>query len=274
MRTYITRTGSALALTAGLLAGCQSSARRSPYADNPLLQTRPPLQQTNAGNDRLNQIAQAGPRTVVPPPGMAGSPTTYQSAALTAPATTAPSQPPVYATTTTYTSPPMPDAGPAMPDPVAAAPAAPPMPDPLPAQAPTPEPIATTAAVAPDPLMPPAPPPTMSALAAPPAAAPPTIAPVRQVNGRFGHAGDYTWLQGELDKHYRGYLDLRYQSPSEEDAFGGKVRLEGDPRLGEFQAGDVVAVEGELIRDAEGGSQAWGQYPRYRIRSIRLIERK
>ena len=42
----------------------------------------------------------------------------------------------------------------------------------------------------------------------------------------------------------------------------------------EFRAGDVVAIEGELIRDAEGGAQAWGQYPRYLIRSIRLVERK
>src|SRR5436305_1991076 len=33
----------ATALAAGLLAGCQSDARRTPYADNPLLLSRPPL---------------------------------------------------------------------------------------------------------------------------------------------------------------------------------------------------------------------------------------
>src|SRR5207253_1953270 len=163
--------------------GCQSSPRRSAYADNPLLQSRPPLQQTNSGNERLNQIAQAGPHTVVPPPATAGA-TTYTPTALAA---QAPGQPPAFAAaTTTY-----------------AAPAAP---------------------------------------------APEPSAPGRQANGHFGHTADYTWLHGELDRHYRGYLEVRYQSPSEEDAFGGKVRLEDDPRLAEFRAGDVVAVEGELVR--------------------------
>ena len=88
------------------------------------------------------------------------------------------------------------------------------------------------------------------------------------------HSDDHTWLQGELDRHYRGHLDLRYRPASEEDAFGGKVRLENDPRLAEFRAGDVVAVEGELVRDPEAEAQPWGQYPRYHIRSIHLVERK
>lgn len=93
----------------------------------------------------------------------------------------------------------------------------------------------------------------------------------RIVNGQYGYATDHSWLQGELDRHYRGFLDLRYRAASEEDTFGGKVRLEDDPRLAEFRAGDIVAVEGEIVRDADA---AMGQYPRYRIKSVRLIERK
>src|SRR5436305_1729996 len=70
MTTRAVRVGRAVALTAGLLAGCQSGTRRLPYSDNPLLMSRQPLLQTpNGGSgERLAQIAQAGPRTVVPPP--------------------------------------------------------------------------------------------------------------------------------------------------------------------------------------------------------------
>jgi hypothetical protein len=96
----------------------------------------------------------------------------------------------------------------------------------------------------------------------------------RTVSGPYGHSDDHTWLQGELDRHYRGHLDLRYRPASEEDAFGGKVRLENDPRLAEFRAGDIVAVEGELVRDPDGEAQPWSQYPRFHIRDIKLIERK
>jgi hypothetical protein len=104
-----------------------------------------------------------------------------------------------------------------------------------------------------------------AAISAPPSSA------SRIVNGQYGYATDHSWLQGELDRHYRGFLDLRYRPASEEDTFGGKVRLEDDPRLAEFRAGDIIAVEGELIRDAD---TSMGQYPRYRIKSVRLIERK
>ena len=43
MRTHAVRTGAALVLTAGLVAGCESSPRRTPYADNPLVQARLPM---------------------------------------------------------------------------------------------------------------------------------------------------------------------------------------------------------------------------------------
>ena len=95
------------------------------------------------------------------------------------------------------------------------------------------------------------------------------------VDGKYGHAADYTWLQGELDRHYRGHLELRYRSVSEDDPYGGKVRLEDDPRLAEFRPGDIIAVEGELLTDPDGPSAApWAQYRRYHIRSVRLVERK
>src|SRR5438094_471516 len=59
-----------LSLTAGLLAGCQTNARRTAYADNPLLLSRQPVQVSPASpaTDRPAEIAPAAPLTVLPPP--------------------------------------------------------------------------------------------------------------------------------------------------------------------------------------------------------------
>jgi hypothetical protein len=157
-------------------------------------------------------------------------------------------------------------------NPIAAAP-----PAVLPAQAPVGD--AFAAPTAPAPVSPPAavtaPPPPAPVLApAPIAPAPVTQVAARMVEGTYGHAADYTWLQGVLDRHYRGHLELRYRPLSEEDAHGGKVRLEDDPRLAEFRPGDVIAVEGELLADPDGSNPPWSQYKRYHVRAVRLVERK
>lgn len=94
-------------------------------------------------------------------------------------------------------------------------------------------------------------------------------------SGIYGHAGDHRWLQGVLDKHYQGHIALRYCDLSEDDSWGGKVRLEDDPRLTQFQDGDVIRVEGELIPRQEGAAREMGDhYPHYRIRSVELVQRK
>jgi hypothetical protein len=105
----------------------------------------------------------------------------------------------------------------------------------------------------------------------------PAIAPISggatyKEEGRYGHASDYTRLRGELDRHYRGHMDLRFKPASEEDSFGGKVRLENHPQLSEFRAGDVVEVYGEMVR--EPGGESGTQYPRYHVKEIKLIERR
>lgn len=94
-------------------------------------------------------------------------------------------------------------------------------------------------------------------------------------DGIYGHAADHHWLQGVLDKHYQGHLGLRYCDASVEDSWGGKVRLEDDPRLAQFQDGDVIRVEGDLLPRQEGASQeTWDHYPHYRVRSVELIQKK
>jgi hypothetical protein len=198
------------------------------------------------------QVAQSGPRmVVVPPPGQYHQPTIAVASRTgsEAPAPVTPAAP-------TYTA-----APPAVSIP------APPAPPPI-------QPIDAASAPAPAPLAP-----AIEPVSAPPAAEVPAPAPVvqpvvRQVEGKFGHAADHSWLQGEIDRHYRGHLELRFRPASEEDRLGGKVRLEDDPRLAEFRPGDVIAVEGELLSDPDGVTPSWSQYRRYHVRAARLVERK
>jgi len=238
-----------LGLTVALAVGCQNS-RKSPYADNPLLLSREPLLQTFS----KNSAAPVPSTTEV-------KPTSLPSTAASTKTTTG-----AVKQTSSVTSVPIPD-GPQLgasgetltikPPPAApAAIVAPPSQTPKSMQ--PSEPVFTPAKV---PAVLPTPP-------AAPATTTPAIMPVSYQ--RFGHAADYSWLQGEFDVHYRGFKELRFRSASEEDAFGGKVRLVDDARLNEFKPGDVVRVEGELVRDETNG----GQYPRYHVKSIQLMERK
>jgi hypothetical protein len=95
------------------------------------------------------------------------------------------------------------------------------------------------------------------------------------LGGTYGHAPDHRWLQGVLDKHYQGHFGLRYCDAAVEDSWGGKVRLEADPRLAQFQDGDVIRVEGDLVpRETGAAQETWDHYPHYRIRNVELIQRK
>jgi hypothetical protein len=92
--------------------------------------------------------------------------------------------------------------------------------------------------------------------------------------GVYGHAPDHSWLLGVIDKHYAGHTQLRYCNASEDDSWGGKVSLENDPQLAPFQDGDVVRVEGELLPVDPGQHDAWNHYPHYRVRDVKLIQRR
>jgi hypothetical protein len=76
----------------------------------------------------------------------------------------------------------------------------------------------------------------------------------RKVRGIYGHATDYSWLQGVLDYPAPAGAELLYAGPGEADAWGGKVRLKEDDRLKAFRLGDVILVEGELVLDRTGGA--------------------
>jgi hypothetical protein len=95
----------------------------------------------------------------------------------------------------------------------------------------------------------------------------------RQVPETYGHAPDYTWLQGILERHSRGSWELRYGDPAVDDRWGGKVTLPDEPRLAAFQDGDLILVEGEIVPD-QGPPSAWRHFPEYRVKEIWLVQRK
>ena len=85
-----------------------------------------------------------------------------------------------------------------------------------------------------------------------------------------GHAADYRWVCGELqyspfDKTWR----VRYAGCDEVDPYGGSVTIVDEAHAQSFKEGQIVRVEGRLIR-AKGNSIA----PRYEVRSLRVIADK
>jgi len=96
----------------------------------------------------------------------------------------------------------------------------------------------------------------------------PEVSIRRQVPETYGHAADYSWLQGVLAKPSQGLATLRYHEVPSDDRWRGQVSLGHDPRLAPFQDGDLVLVEGELLT-----GQTDGSYPRFRIREMWLVHR-
>ena len=89
----------------------------------------------------------------------------------------------------------------------------------------------------------------------------------------FDRAADYRWLQGPLDVHHRGFLALRYCDASQDDRWGGKVRLADDDRLKEFADGDVLRVEGAIEAPPADGKWPEHAYPLFRITSVELVRK-
>jgi len=91
---------------------------------------------------------------------------------------------------------------------------------------------------------------------------------------RFGHAPDYKWIAGVLDRHSKGgYWTLRYADFGSDDEWGGKVRLFDDEHLNAFSNGDVIFLEGSLLAPRSAVSVEGSNYPPYRITNARLIEK-
>jgi hypothetical protein len=79
---------------------------------------------------------------------------------------------------------------------------------------------------------------------------------------RYGHAPDYSWVQGEVQRTRKGWR-LRYASVDETDTYGGSVTLTDDPQLSQLKEGDVYKVEGRL-QNPESHFSA----PMYMVREV------
>jgi len=84
----------------------------------------------------------------------------------------------------------------------------------------------------------------------------------------FGHAGDYSWLSGQVEKTRLGKgWRLRYAWVDEDDPYGGSVSLIDDPKLPAFKDGQMVRVSGHLVEP-----QNHGPAPAYRVETVETIK--
>jgi hypothetical protein len=84
---------------------------------------------------------------------------------------------------------------------------------------------------------------------------------------RYGHADDYSWLVGTLQRVNvpDGRWKIRYCPLDVVDRWGGSVILAQDARVDQFKEGDAVFVKGEILADRPSLYVAG---PLYRIHSI------
>jgi hypothetical protein len=80
-------------------------------------------------------------------------------------------------------------------------------------------------------------------------------------------------LQGVVEKTPGGEWLMRCESGTSMPD-GGKVLLEGHPRLDLFENGTIIRVEGRMIDEGSGrNAGAWLPHPRYNVERVYLIRR-
>jgi hypothetical protein len=94
----------------------------------------------------------------------------------------------------------------------------------------------------------------------------------RKAPGVYGHASDYSWLQGIVNQYAPGRYQLIYCESPADDPLGGKVGLVEDARLKLLQTGDIILVEGDPLQGEElPPRRAENNCPRYRVRQIFVL---
>jgi hypothetical protein len=119
----------------------------------------------------------------------------------------------------------------------------------------------------PPPPVPPAPPEDVIVEEPAPVEQPVASAPETPTHG---HAQDYSWLSGELERSRqpRGWR-LRYSPLDEEDTYGGSVILVGEgAQLDSLQEGQQVRVTGHLVNaDAHKAGSP------FRVQTLQVLSR-
>jgi hypothetical protein len=73
----------------------------------------------------------------------------------------------------------------------------------------------------------------------------------------FGHAPDYTWLRGQVQRSLHG-VRLRFAPVDQVDRYGGSVTLVGDAQIEHLRDGQCVRVRGQLLNpDAKSPAPAY-----------------
>jgi hypothetical protein len=99
-------------------------------------------------------------------------------------------------------------------------------------------------------------------------AAVPALAVSRQKTPAYcRHAGNFSWIEGVLDRSAAGQWHLRYGAPGVGDPWDGQVALGNDPRLEQLQPGDHIKVEGEISANRIESELP----PLYRIFTLQLV---
>jgi hypothetical protein len=94
----------------------------------------------------------------------------------------------------------------------------------------------------------------------------------RRYEKRVGHAADYSKVTGQLSYVHidGGIWILRYAPLWQEDPNGGSVVLARDRQMENYREGDLVTVEGAVIKP-RGSARLGG--PLYQVHTIQLDER-
>ena len=97
----------------------------------------------------------------------------------------------------------------------------------------------------------------------------PSKTPMPPVGDLTGHAEDYSWLIGQLQRVHipKPGWKIRYLPLDQKDRWGGSVVLAPDIRIESFQHGDRVYVEGKILARR---ASLYLSGPRYRASTIRL----
>jgi len=88
----------------------------------------------------------------------------------------------------------------------------------------------------------------------PPAAPPRKLSNAIAVSVPYGHAADYSWISGEVEK-WRNQWRLRYAPVDQIDQHGGCVTLAGEAFFSQLQDGENYKLQGRLV-PANGRSGA------------------
>src|SRR5262249_50704628 len=90
----------------------------------------------------------------------------------------------------------------------------------------------------------------------------------------FGHAQDFHWLIGTLEKNNQGQPCLRLAPANPDSSKDGLIHLLPESELASFMPGDLLFIEGELSnspdRQASNSPQSSGVY---HVRSVKLLEK-